>query len=71
MLLSRYPKHEMLMAIVGPTVSCSIFFMLAINYIRDENTFSCVLMVSMGLIALHLVIKGYKKALKALPSPGA
>ena len=57
----------MLLALVGPTISCGIFFVLAINYFREKNAFSCVLMILMFLMVLYIAIEGYKKFLKALP----
>jgi ABC-type transport system involved in cytochrome c biogenesis permease subunit len=67
MFFSGLLKHKMLLAIVGPTISCGIFFMLAINYFREKNAFSCVLMILMCLMVLYIAIEGYKKVLKALP----
>jgi hypothetical protein len=67
MFFSGSLKHKMLLAIVGPTISCGIFFMLAINYFRERNAFSCVLMILMCLMVLYIAIEGYKKVLKALP----
>jgi hypothetical protein len=60
-------KHKLLMGIVGPGISCGIFFMLAINYFRENNVLSCVLAILMFLMVLYVAIEGYKKVLKALP----
>jgi hypothetical protein len=43
------------------------FIMLAINYFRGKNAFSCALMIFMCLIVLYIAIEGYKKILKSLP----
>ena len=67
MFFSGSPKHKMLLAIVGPSISCGIFFMLAINYFREKNAFSCALMILMSVTVLYIAIEGYKKVLKALP----
>lgn len=67
MLFSGSRKHKMLLAIVGPTISCGILFMLAINYFREKNAFSCALMILMFLMVLYIAIEGYKKVLKKFP----
>jgi len=42
---SGSPKHQMVIAIVGPSISCGIFLMLAINYFQAGNAFSVVLTI--------------------------
>ena len=61
MLFSGAVRYKMIAAIVGPSVSCGIFFMLAINYVLEKNAFSCVLMILMSAIALHIAIQVSKK----------
>ena len=61
MLFSGSPKHKMVLAIVGPSISCGIFFMLAINYFRAGNAFSVVLMILMFLMAAYIAVQGCMK----------
>ena len=68
MLFSGAPRHKMIAAIVGPSISCGIFFMLAINYVLEKNAFSCALMILMSLIALHIAIESCKTICKTSPS---
>jgi hypothetical protein len=67
MLFSGSPKHKMVLAIVGPSVSCGIFFMLASNYFVAGNAFSGVLMILMLLMTSYITIQGCTKVLKTLP----
>ena len=67
MFFSGSPKHKMLLAIVGPSISCGIFLGLAINYVRENNAFSFVLMILMSLMTLYVAIESCKKVLKLLP----
>jgi hypothetical protein len=67
MIFSGSLKRKMLLAIIGPTLSCGVFLMLAIFYLREKNAFSCMLMILMFLMALYIAIESYKKVLKALP----
>jgi hypothetical protein len=67
MLLSGSPKHKMVLAIVGPSVSCGIFFMLASNYFVAGNAFSGVLMILMLLMTSYVTVQGCTKVLRTLP----
>ena len=67
MFFSSFPKHKMLLAIVGPSISCGIFLGLAINYVQENRAFSVVLMILMSLMTLYVAIESCKKVLKLLP----
>ena len=67
MLLSGSPKHKMVLAIVGPSVSCGIFFMLASNYFVAGNAFSGMLMIVMLSMTSYITVEGCTKVLKMLP----
>ena len=67
MLFSGSPKHKMVLAIVGPSISCGILFMLAINYFRAGNAFSVVLMILMLLMAAYIAVQGCIKVVRTLP----
>jgi hypothetical protein len=67
MLFSGSPKHKMVLAIVGPSISCGIFFMLAINYFRAGNAFSVVLIILMLLMAAYITVQGCMKVVRTLP----
>jgi hypothetical protein len=67
MLFSGSPKHKMVLAIVGPSVSCGIFFMLASNYFVAGNAFSGVLMILMLLMTSYITVQGCTKVLRTLP----
>ena len=67
MLFSGSPKHKKVLAIVGPSISCGIFFMLAINYFEAGNAYSVVLMILMFLMAAYIAVQGCMKVVRALP----
>jgi hypothetical protein len=55
------------LAIVGPSVSCGIFFMLAINYFAAGNHLSVVLMLLMLSMTAYITVQGCMKVLRTLP----
>jgi hypothetical protein len=63
MLSPTAPKHKLIAAIVGPSISCGIFLMLAINYVLEKKAGSCGLMILMLLSALYIAIENSKKTL--------
>jgi hypothetical protein len=67
MLFSGSPKLQMVLAIVGPSVSCGIFFMLAINYFAAGNHLSVVLMLLMLSMTAYITVQGCMKVLRTLP----
>jgi hypothetical protein len=67
MFISGSPKHEMLLGVVGPAISCGIFLGLAINHVEKKQAFSCLLMILMSLMALYVAIASCKQVLKVLP----
>jgi hypothetical protein len=67
MLFSGSPKLQMVLAIVGPSVSCGIFFMLAINYFAAGNHLSVVLMLLMLSMTAYITAQGCMKVLRTLP----
>lgn len=67
MLFSGSPKLQMVLAIVGPSVSCGIFFMLGINYLQAGNSFSVVLMTLMLSMTVYITVQGCMKVVRTLP----
>jgi hypothetical protein len=67
MLFSGSPKLQMVLAIVGPSVSCGIFFMLAIDYFRAGNAVSVVLMTLMLSMTAYITFQGCAKVVRTLP----
>jgi hypothetical protein len=67
MLFSGSPKLKMVLAIVGPSISCGMSFTLAIDYFRAGNALSVVLMILMLLMAANFAVQGCMKVVRTLP----